>query len=42
MDIFGMIPGFGTGAKGAKIMKIVKPISKTLFLGFGYLGLTQA
>lgn len=42
MDAFGMIPGFGTGAKGAKIMKIVKPISKTLFLGFGYLGLTQA
>lgn len=42
MDIFGMIPGFGTGAKGAKVMKVVKPISGALFAGFGYLGLTQA
>lgn len=42
MDIFGMIPGFGTGAKGAKVMKIVKPISGLLFTGFGYLGLKQA
>lgn len=42
MDIFGLIPGFGTGAKGAKVMKIVKPISGALFAGFGYLGLTQA
>lgn len=42
MDIAGLIPGFGTGAKGAKLMKIVKPISGILFTGLGYLGLTQA
>lgn len=42
MDIAGLIPVFGTGAKGAKLMKIVKPISGILSTGLGYLGLTQA
>lgn len=42
MDLVGLVPGLGVGAKATKIARLVKPISKTLIWGLRAVGTAQA